>query len=186
MIIRFSGSGRDDDRFEALYRKHYARVYRFFRRCGVLDDEAHDLAQMTFARIYENFEQYRGEAEWSFIETSARNQFFNWYRARRTGKRNADVRSINDVVWTKEPQIDEGPDLADRQQHQMRKARLWAAIAELPEGQRQCIELWLGETKYEAIGKTLGVSVDAVKSRLRDAKRTLRAELGEPLQEDDE
>jgi len=186
MIIRFGASGRDDDRFEAFYRKYYRRVYRFFRDYGIADDEAQDLSQMTFATIYEKFEQYRGEAEWSFIETSARNQLFNWIRARKTAKRGAEVRSMSDLVWTKEPETDEGPDLATRQEHQMRKAKLWASIAELPEGQRQCMELWLGETRYEAIGKTLGISVDAVKSRLRDAKRALRAELGEPLQEDEE
>lgn len=185
MMIRTGGGGRDDQRFEALYRKYYGRTYRFFRQYGVADDEAHDLAQVTWARIYETFAQYRGEAEWAFIETSARNQLFNWIRARKTAKRDGDVSSITEIEFKVEPESEQ-PDLAERQQSQINKARLWAAIAELPEGQRQCMELWLGETKYEAIAKTLGITVDAVKSRLRDAKRALRSKLGESLPEDDE
>jgi RNA polymerase sigma-70 factor (ECF subfamily) len=185
-MIRRGKGDRDDARFEALYRKFYARVYRYFLRCRVSDAEAQDLAQATFARIYEHFDQYRGEAEWSFIQTAARNELLNWIRAGRTAKRNADVRSLDDGLTKEEPRIEDGPDLAERQQLQMRKARLWAAIAELPEGQRQCIELWLGDAKYEGIAKTLGITLDAVKSRLRDAKRSLRSTLGESLPEDDE
>jgi DNA-directed RNA polymerase specialized sigma24 family protein len=33
--------------------------------------------------------------------------------------------------------------------------------------------------KYDEIAKILGISTDAVKSRLRDAKRYLREQLGE-------
>jgi RNA polymerase sigma-70 factor (ECF subfamily) len=174
---------RDDGVFEALYRKYYGRAYRFFRKSGVSDDEAHDLAQSTFTRIYKTFAQYRAEAEWSYIETSARNQLFNWIRSRKTAKRYGELSDISDELKTAAPP---DPDLAEMQQTLNRRARLWTAIAELPEGQRQSIELWLTEMKYEAIARTLGATVDAVKSRLRDAKRALRAKLGESLPEDEE
>jgi RNA polymerase sigma factor (sigma-70 family) len=185
MIGRGNGD-RDDVRFEAMYRKFYGRTYRFFRRYGLADDQAHDLAQMTFTRIYQNFPQYRGEAEWGFIEKVARNELLNWIRAGKTAKRNAEVQSLDDIAAEQQPRIEDGPDLAERQQSQMRRARLWAAIAELPEGQRQCMELWLGDTKYDGIARTLDITVDAVKSRLRDARRSLRDTLGEALPEDDE
>jgi RNA polymerase sigma factor (sigma-70 family) len=177
--------GSGDERFEALYRKYYARVYRMFRSFGIADDEAQDLAQETYKRIYETFAQYRGEAEWAFIETTARNVLLNWVRARKTAKRNADTVDIDDPSFTHDPPAPPEPDYAERQEAAMRRARLWSAIAELPDGQRQCIELWLGDTKYEAIARLLGVTVDAVKSRLRDARKTLRERLGEPLPEDE-
>lgn len=185
-MMRRRHGDRDDARFEALYRKYYGRVYRFFRGYGLADDQAQDLAQATFTRIYESFDQYRGEAEWGFIQTTARNELLNSIRSRKTAKRNADVQSIDEVLTSEEPRVEEGPDLAERQQSQLRKARLWAAIAGLPEGQRQCMELWLSEAKYEGIARTLGITVDAVKSRIRDAKRSLRSTLGESLPEDDE
>jgi RNA polymerase sigma factor (sigma-70 family) len=184
MIIR-TGGGSRDERFETLYRKYYGRVYRFFRKFGP-DDEAQDLAQETYKRIYETFAQYRGEAEWAFIETTARNVLLNWVRARKTAKRSAETVDIDGPGFDNDPPAPPQPDYAERQEAEMRKARLWAAIAELPEGQRQCIELWLSDAKYEGIGKTLGISVDAVKSRLRDARKALRARLGETLPEDEE
>jgi RNA polymerase sigma factor (sigma-70 family) len=184
MISRTGGGGRDE-RFEGLYRKYYARVYRFFRKFGA-DDEAQDLAQETYEKIYKTFAQYRGEAEWAFIETTARRVLLNWVRARNTAKRSARVEQIDDPAANVDPPAPDEPDLADRQEAELRRARLWAAIAELPEGQRQCIELWLGDTKYEGIARMLAISVDAVKSRLRDAKRTLRTRLGESLPEDEE
>jgi DNA-directed RNA polymerase specialized sigma24 family protein len=37
----------------------------------------------------------------------------------------------------------------------------------------------LNDLSYEEIQKTLGITLDAVKSRIRDAKRQLRERLGE-------
>jgi RNA polymerase sigma-70 factor (ECF subfamily) len=184
MIIRTGGGGRDAW-FETLYRRYYGRVYRFFRKF-VGDDQAQDFAQETFHRIYKTFGEYRGEAEWAFIEQTARRVLSNWLRAQKTGKRNAKIEAIDGPDFTVDPPAPEEPDLAERQEAQLRSARLWAAIAELPEGQRQCIEHWLGDVKYEGIAKILGITVDAVKSRLLDAKKTLRARLGESLPEDDD
>jgi RNA polymerase sigma-70 factor (ECF subfamily) len=178
--------GTGDERFESLYRKYYGRVYKLFRNCRVSDDEAQDLAQETFKRIYETFDQYRGEAEWAFIETTARNVLFNSIRARKTAKRSAPTVDIDGPDFGNDPPAPAIQDIAERQEAEMRKASLWAAIAELPEGQKQCMELWLGDTKYEAIAKTLGISVDAVKSRLRDGRKALRTRLGESLPEDEE
>ena len=172
-----------DERFEALYRKYYGRVYRFFRSSLSDDQDAQDHAQETFKRIYETFAQYRGESEWSFIQTTAQNLLFNTIRARNTKKRKGDMVDLDDL--RDGPPAPPEIDLADRQEAEMRRARLWAAIAELPEGQRQCMELWLSEIAYEPIAATLGITIDAVKSRLRDARKALRARLGESLPEDE-
>ena len=177
--------GGGDDRFEDLYRRYYGRVLRFFKNF-VGDDQAQDLAQETYKRIYETFALYRGEAEWAFIETTARNVLFNSIRAKKTAKRNAEIVALDGPGFNNDPPAPPQPDLAERQEEEMRTVRLRAAIAELPEGQRQCMELWLGDAKYEGIAGTLGITVDAVKSRLRDARRALRTRLGETLPEEEE
>ena len=48
------------------------------------------------------------------------------------------------------------------------------AIAQLPAGQRQCIQLWLEDFSYIEIGKALRISLDAVRSRLRGAPAVAR------------
>ena len=170
-----------DERFEAIYRKYYARVWRYYRSCRVADDEAHDLAQDVFKRFYERFEQFRGtdDAVWPFLETIALNVFRNWLRAGRTAKRSATLVDIDDPEFNYEPPAPEGPDYAEREQAALRKARLKQAIAELPEGQKNCFRLWIQGFKYDEIAQALKITLDAVKSRLRDAKKYLRERLGE-------
>lgn len=183
-------SGRDgsDDRFEKIYRRFYARVWRYFRSCRVSDDEAHDLAQDTFKRLYERMTTIRGENEWPFLQQIARTVFLNWYRAGRTQKR--DVTKVVDLddpdIAPQAAMVTVQPDLATKQERELRLTRLRDAIATLPAGQKQCIEFWLSGLSYTEIARTLGITLDAVKSRIRDAKRTLSTQLGVTLSEDDE
>jgi RNA polymerase sigma factor (sigma-70 family) len=170
-----------EERFEAIYRKHYARVWRYYRACRVSDDEAHDLAQDTFKRFYERIELFRGqdEAVWPFLETIALNVLRNWLRAGRTAKRSANIVPLDDPEFSYELPAPEGPDYADREQTALRIARLRQAIAELPKGQKECLRLWMEGFTFEETAQSLRVTLDAVKSRLRDARRALRERLGD-------
>jgi RNA polymerase sigma factor (sigma-70 family) len=164
-------NGRDPQ-FEAMYRKHFGRVYRFFHITHhIADDEAQDLAQETFKRVYEGFDQYRAEAEWSYLQTTAKRVLLNRIRGENTWKRKADIVEIDDPEVFFDPPAPEGPDLATRQEIE----RLAQAMTELSPSQRESVGLWIQGFKYEEIAKVLKISVDAVKSRLRDAKRYLRS-----------
>ncbi|HEX8616687.1 MAG TPA: RNA polymerase sigma factor [Thermoanaerobaculia bacterium] len=180
MTILKGGGGRDDERFDALYRKFYGRTYRYFRRARVADDEAHDLAQETFKKIYQAFAGYRGEAEWGFIEKTAKRTLLNWIRARHTQSRSATAMiEIDDPEQIFDPPAPEEPDFADRDAAERRRRAVVKAVTELPEGQRESLRLFILGFKYTEIAKALNTSVDAVKSRLRDAKKHLRARLGD-------
>lgn len=170
-----------DERFERIYRSHYARVWRFYRSCGVSDDESHDLAQDAFKRFFERMEQFRGEDEtiWPFLKQIALNVLRNRVRDRKAIKRSATLVEIDDPSFMYDPPAPEGPDLAEREQQSMRAIQLRQAVAELSAGQRECFRLWVQGFKYEEIAKVLRITVDAVKSRLRDARKHLRARLGE-------
>ena len=82
------------------------------------------------------------------------------------------------VVKRNEPAAPAEADYAERQHQEMRLKRMRDAIAQLPPGQRQCIQLQLEDRKYDEIAAILRITVDAVKARLRDARRTLRERLG--------
>lgn len=183
--------GRYDEeteaRFEALYRNYFPKVFRFFRnRFRLQDSDAQDLAQETFLKIYESFLQYRGEAKWSYIEIVARRTLLNWVRAADAAKRKMELVALDDPAVLQPSVPAEAADLGERQQHEQRLAATLAAIAELPTGQRACMELSLKDLDHKAIASVLGTTVDAVKSRLRDARRALRERLGEDLPEVDE
>lgn len=178
-MMSTGGTGLNDDRFEAIYRKHYARVWRYYRACRVTDDESHDLAQDAFKRLYERMESIRNADEWPFLEAIARSVLYNHIRARKTGKRSGAIVEIDDPELLFEVPAPPERDYAERETASRRRKDLAAAVRELSAGQQQCLRLWIQGFKYEDIQKTLGITLDAVKSRLRDAKKLLRDRMGE-------
>jgi RNA polymerase sigma-70 factor (ECF subfamily) len=167
------------ERFKALYQKYYWRVVRFLMRAFRLSQEdAEELAQEVFLRVFRTIEEYRGDAEWAFLEVTARNLGLNRVRSLATWKRRGEKVEL-DHPQVRELAAPEDPDYAERQSEALQRKRLHDGIRELPEGQRQCLQLFLDDFSYEEIARTLRISTDAVKSRLRDAKKLLRARLGD-------
>src|ERR1044071_4052416 len=126
----------NDERFEAIFRKHYARVWRYFRTNSVADDEAHDLAQDAFKRLFERMDQIRNDDPWPFLATIAKTVLLNHIRARQTQKRNASLIAIDDPDLSfPELAVPAGPDYAERQAEEALWKRVHAAVASLPSGQ---------------------------------------------------
>lgn len=143
------------------------------------DEDAEDLTQDSFARFFRTMHEYRGEAEWALLEKIARNVGFNRVRSLGTIKRGA-VKPVS-LSDPERPHLEPAApqtDPVDRMIDAERTARLRREIASLPAGQRQCTQLWLEGYTYDEIAKLLRISLDAVRSRLRDAKRLLRERLG--------
>jgi RNA polymerase sigma-70 factor (ECF subfamily) len=175
-----------DDRFQSLYKRFYIRVVKFFMRsfhCS--EDDAKDFAQETFMRVLRAMDEYRGDAEWAFLEVTARHVAYNSFRSQAAAKRRGQTEDIDDPK-TKMPSVPP-PDHAAQQEKEIQRRQLHEEIAKLPAGQRESMQLWLDGFSYEEIARFLRVSVDAVKSRIRDARRRLREKLGaDMLPKDDE
>ena len=172
-----------EERFAALYRKYWRRMNTFFMRAfRVTEQDAEELTQDTFVRFLQALDEYRGDAEWAFLEKVARNVGYNRVRSANTKKRGEGVKPVeidDRDKFAHEPAAPEAPDYAERQHQALQKKRLYDAIASLPAGQRQCLQLWLDDYQYNEIATILRITQDAVKSRIRDAKRLLRDRLGD-------
>jgi len=187
MTTRDGGNG--NDRFESVYKQYYARMLRFFRRgFHVSEADAEELTQDSFIRYYKAMDEY-GEAEWALLEEIARNVGLNRVRSVNTIKRGS-VRpeSLDDGEARRDPADPAQRHPIDTMIETERLRQVREAIADLPNGQRQCIQLWLEDLSGEEIARVLRISVVAVKSRIRDARRALHDRLGEDiaLPEDDE
>src|SRR4051812_7373803 len=68
------------EQFENLYRRFFGRTVAFIMSLGFSKEDARDLAQETFVRVYRSMEQYRHEAEWKYIQTAARRLALNRFR----------------------------------------------------------------------------------------------------------
>jgi RNA polymerase sigma factor, sigma-70 family len=179
--MSMQAGGDRDELFESLYKRYYKRMLRFFWRAfHIPEADAQELTQESFIRFYRAMGEYRADAEWALLETIARNVGYNQVRSVSTIKRGSvrpesldDGQSVNDAIdRTQRHPID-----TMIETERLRRVR--RAISELPRGQRQCMQLSLEDFSQEEISRALRISVMAVKSRIRDAKKALRERLGD-------
>jgi len=168
-----------------LYERYYRRVRAYFAALGLEQDRAQDLTQDLFLHLYENMEnmeEMRAEAGWPYLATVAKRTLLNFLRsqnARKRAGRVVDLDSYGDSIQSVD---DPAGELLERERSQ----RLRSAIDNLAPGMRGVLLLWLEGSSYEEIATAIQVSPDAVKSRLRDARRALSAQLAVPGDSDDD
>ena len=142
-------------------------------------DEALDLSQEVFLRVFRTLSHFRGQSAlrtWIYriVVNQARNRQRWWRRRRR-----ADLVSLDDHLercGDLEATSEVPPDrlLASKET----AARIWAAMERLPFDQRTALVLReIDGLRYEEIAFSLDVAVGTVKSRLTRARQTLREEL---------
>ena len=167
---------------EALLNEHQERLYRFsLKMCGSPSD-AQDVLQETLIALTRSIHTFRGDASVStWLYAVARS--FCIKRRRKSKFAPAQTESLDQRVANVTPDPGLAPDeaLAARQM----QTALNTALAALPDEHREVVLLRDGEGLTAAeVANVLGVSTDAVKSRLHRARLALRDSLkpmlGEP------
>jgi RNA polymerase sigma-70 factor (ECF subfamily) len=144
--------------------------------------EALDLSQEVFLRVFRMLPQFRGQSSlktWIYliVVTQASNRQ-RWWRRRHRAQQVA----LDEHMAAHGDLADEhGADTPDRLlQRSETVGRVWHALNELPFDQRAAIVLReIDGLSYEEIASSLGVAVGTVKSRLARARQTLRVTLRE-------
>jgi RNA polymerase sigma-70 factor, ECF subfamily len=155
-----------------LYDRYGGRVYSVAKRILQDDGAAEEILQDIFHQLWRNaaaFDSARG-ALGSWLLVMARNRSIDRLRRRVPGA----VEEITPTLHTSGPDIESAAaanELADR---------VRAALRALPEAQREAMELayFEGLTQSE-IAKRTGDPLGTVKTRLRTALASLKAELGD-------
>ena len=142
-------------------------------------DEALDLSQEVFLRVFRTLSGFRGQSALrTWIYRIVVNQVRNrqrWWRRRRRGEQ---VSLDEHLQQFGEPES-KGEVLPDRLLASKETAdRIWQALDRLPFDQRTALILReVDGLRYEEIAFSLNVAVGTVKSRLTRARQALRAEL---------
>jgi RNA polymerase sigma-70 factor, ECF subfamily len=144
-------------------------------------DEALDLSQEVFLRVFRTIYRFRGQSSlrtWIYriAVNQARNRHRFWRRRHR-----ADQVSLDQHIATHGELLSSGDSKPDRMFAQKELAELLQrALDHLPFDQRTAIVLReIDGLSYEEIAFSLGVAVGTVKSRLTRARQALRLELRE-------
>ena len=145
-------------------------------------DEALDLSQEVFLRVFRTLHSFRGQSALkTWIYRIDVNQARNRQRVGRR-RRRADQVSLDQHVAEhgdlRQPGDGSSPDRAFARKELA--SRLWSALNALPFDQRTVIVLReIDGLSYDEIAFSLGVAVGTVKSRLTRARQVLRHQLRE-------
>lgn len=173
-----AGGGPPPDEYERLL-GYYEHVVSYLRSCG-LGEEARDIAQEVYIRVYKHWSDYRGHARWNYLKQIARRLALNAFRDRDAEKRRG--------IEVSPEILDDFPDDgAERPgafiERDAIQQRLGVALDHLEPAQRGCVELfYFEELSYKEICQKLHISVPALKSRLNAARARMRELLGEEFE----
>lgn len=142
-------------------------------------DEALDLSQEVFLRVFRTLSSFRGQSAlrtWIYriVINQARNRQRWWRRRRRAEQVSLDEHV--ELFGELEARSEVLPDrlLASKET----ASKIWQALDRLPFDQRTALILReVDGLRYEEIAFSLGVAVGTVKSRLTRARQAVRAEL---------
>ncbi len=160
---------RDQEAFVALFRHFAPRVKAYLMKSGAGETLAEECTQEVMATLWQKahlFDPARASvATWVF--TIARNRRIDALRRQRRPE-------PEDLPWGPEPEPDQAEALALQQESD----RLGAALARLPEKQRELVErAFYGDLSHTEIAAETGLPLGTIKSRIRLALERLRQEM---------
>jgi RNA polymerase sigma-70 factor (ECF subfamily) len=172
----------DSSPFEEFVRLETGTFLGFFQRLGADRDEAEDLTQEVFLKVYKSTASYDPMARFeSFVLRVARNA---WIDRRRRRATRPEVASLDQPAGD-EAALAETLGSAElaaplRIESEEDRVRVRAAVRRLPPAHLSVFELAvLQALPYAEVAAVLGIPVGTVKSRVFHALRKLRADLGE-------
>ena len=159
--------------FNTIVKDYSERLYWHVRRMVNSHEDADDLLQDIFLKIWTALPSFRGEAQlYTWIWRIATNETLNWLRRERV---RAALR-FQAVDTEMERRIEADPFFnGTAAQRELAKA-----VARLPEKQRQVFVMrWWDELSYEQISAITGTSVGALKASYHIAQEKLRLNLSD-------
>jgi len=159
--------------FELLLSRHQKSVYNLALRFLGDPDDAEDIMQNTFIRVYKASQTYTPEAKFTtWLYTIVKNLCFNVLRSRRS----AEIISMDSEYLPELPARTEDP--IERISRSQVRETVIRAVNNLPENMKMAVILSkYHDLQYDEIAAIMGCTVNAVKLRVHRAKIILAKEL---------
>lgn len=158
IIQKFADPKTRDQAFNLLLNKYQQKIYWHIRRLVINHDDADDLVQDVFIKVWKNLADFRSDS-----------QLYTWLYRIAT---NETITFLNRKKLKNNVSLDEaGLDLADTLEGSTyfdgdkAQMKLQKAILTLPEKQRLVFNMkYFDDLKYEEISAILGTSVGGLKA----------------------
>lgn len=164
--------------FDALAARHYRRVYNVIYRMLGNREQAEDLTQETFLRVYSRLDTFRqGGAFPAWLRRIAANLCIDHLR-----RRGEQTVSLDQQLESGIEQVDESAASRPEDRLAMREdaRRVVDAVQRLPDRQRAVLVLrHIEGLKIDEIARTLGMPQGTVKTLLFRGRQAVREMVGE-------
>lgn len=159
--------------FNLIVRKYQERIYWHIRKIVINHDDADDVVQNTFLKVWGGLQQFREDSQlYTWLYRIATNEALTFLKRKRTKY----FLPIIDVEQQLSNSLETDP-YFDGNELQM---KLQKAIIKLPEKQRLVFNMkYFDEMKYEDMSEVLGTSVGALKASFHHAMKKIEKFLEE-------
>lgn len=158
ILAKFAEEKTRNEAFNLLIKKYKQKIYWHIRRLVLDHDDADDLVQEVFVKVWKNLAGFRKDSQlYTWIYRIATNESITFLNRKKL-KNNISLDELNqDLADTLE-----GSTYFDGDKAQM---KLQKALLTLPEKQRLVFNMkYFDDLKYEEISAILGTSVGGLKA----------------------
>lgn len=153
--------------FNLLVRKYQQKMYWHIRKMVIDHDDADDLVQECFVKVWKNIDSFREDAQlYTWIYRIATNECLNFLRK----KKNRFFLPIHDIQHELTQKLDNGT-LMDGDEIQI---KLQKALLKLPDKQRLVFNMkYFDDLKYEEIAEITKTTVGSLKASYHHAVKKI-------------
>jgi len=169
LILDLKTEGKKEQAFRQLVKTYQQRLYWHIRKIVVSHDDADDLMQNVFIKVWKNIDSFREDSSlFTWLFRIATNESLSFLQQKKR-------RNIFSIDGISEYLVETYESDAHFEGEELQK-RLQLAVLKLPEKQRLVFNMkYYDEMKYEEIAEILKTSVGALKASYHHAVKKIEA-----------
>jgi len=167
LLLSFKNAENPAKAFEQIVKKHQRQIYWLVRRMVVGHDDANDIVQDVFLKVWKALPDFRGDSGlFTWLYRIASNEALSFLKK----KKNREMLALNEAeAYLESYQKTEN----FLNEHEI-EIKIQKAINQLPEKQRLVFILrYYQEMKYEEMANVLDTSVGALKTSYHHAAKKI-------------
>jgi RNA polymerase sigma-70 factor (ECF subfamily) len=170
---------------ELLIQRYLTRVYQFALKYLQDKDEAEDMAQEVFVKVWKNIHKFRADFKFkTWLYTVTKNSCLDWLKKKNRPITFSELDTEENNWGFVDTLADHSPSALEALQRNEGIKSLSFAVEELPPLYRSTVNLRYNEDlKFREIAELLHESIDTIKTRHRRAIKSLRNIFGKRNQD---
>jgi len=156
-----------DTAFRTLMMQYKERLYWHIRKIVLNHEDADDVLQNTFIKVYHNIHSFKGESKlYSWMYRIATNESLSFIRKRANNQQMDSLEVQNMILGNLESDVYfDGDEIQQKLQY---------AVAQLPQKQRLVFNMkYFDNMKYDTISEILETSVGGLKANYHHAVKKI-------------